>query len=264
MSIGTRIKELRLERNMTQKDFAEEIGISRSYLGDLENDRKSPSAETISKLSDKLNVSSAYFFGGKKDNSTLKEKSDDESYFDTHQTDFQKLDGILLGISIQAEKDYIALENSDEDPLVLGDLLNNISYVDIATQYKRELIRKQPLEYSFYVFDHIIYILKPVNELSDDDYKIDLNYFTGIQVIYEDPITLEKDIILDEDLTSSKQVVDIIRQHWGDIIYLYFEGREWGWKDNINNKQTLKEVFLITKYGFENEQILDYRSPIEY
>lgn len=183
---------------------------------------------------------------------------------DRHQTDFQKLDSILLGISIQAEKDYIALENSDEDPLVLGDLLNNISYVDITTQYRRELIRRQPLEYSFYVFDHIIYILKPINELSDDDYKIDLNYFTGIQVIHEDPITLEKDIILDEDLTSSKQVVDIIRQHWGDIIYLYFEGREWGWKNNINNKQTLKEVFLTTKYGFENEQILDYRYPIEY
>lgn len=67
MSIGTRIKELRLERKMTQKDFAKEIGISRSYLGDLENDRKSPSAETISKLSDKLNVSSAYFFGGEKE-----------------------------------------------------------------------------------------------------------------------------------------------------------------------------------------------------
>ena len=183
---------------------------------------------------------------------------------DRHQTDFQKLDGILLGIGIQAEKDYIALENSDEDPLLLGSLLNDISYVDIATQYRRELIRKQPLEHSFYVFNHIIYILKPVNELSDDDYKIALDYFTGIQVIHEDPITLEKEVILNEDLKSSKQVIDIIRQHWGDIIYLYFEGREWGWKNNIKNKKLIDEVFLVTKYGFENEQILDHRFPSDY
>ena len=80
MSIGTRIKELRLERKMTQKDFAKEIGISRSYLGDLENDRKSPSAETISKLSDKLNVSSAYFFGGEKEPLNPIENIDDEEW----------------------------------------------------------------------------------------------------------------------------------------------------------------------------------------
>lgn len=261
MSIGTRIKELRLERNMTQKDFAEEIGISRSYLGDLENDRKSPSAETISKLSDKLNVSSAYFFGGEKDNSTLEKKSDDESYFDTHQTDFQKLDGILLGISIQAEKDFITLNNSDEDPLVLGAILNDISGIEIGAEYQRELIRKRPLDYSFYVFNHIIYILKPVNELSDDDYKIALDYFTGIQVIHEDPITLEKEVILNEDLKSSKQVVDIIRQHWGDIIYLSFEGREWGWKEKNKGKKTIIDPFLITKYGHNHEQILDSNFP---
>lgn len=258
--LGERIKKIRKEQGMSQLEFSKAIGATKSAVSNWENGYNAPNNERLKIIADIGGVSvESILYGGVDVN-----KIYDESYFDTHQTDFQKLDGILLGISIQAEKDYIALENSDEDPLLLGSLLNHISYVDIATQYRRELIRKQPLEHSFYVFNHIIYILKPVNELSDDDYKIDLNYFTGIQVIHEDPITLEKDIILDEDLTSSKQVVDIIRQHWGDIIYLYFEGREWGWKDNINNKQTLKEVFLTTKYGFKNEQILDYRFPSDY
>lgn len=52
---------------MTQKDFASKIGLSRSYLGDLENNRKSPSADTITKLSKSLGVSEAYLFSGKDD-----------------------------------------------------------------------------------------------------------------------------------------------------------------------------------------------------
>lgn len=64
-TIGETIKWIRKERKMTQKDFASKIGLSRSYLGDLENNRKSPSADTITKLSKSLGVSEAYLFTGK-------------------------------------------------------------------------------------------------------------------------------------------------------------------------------------------------------
>lgn len=46
--IGELVKELR--GNQTQKEFAKKIGISRSYLSDLESSRKSPSLATLSKL----------------------------------------------------------------------------------------------------------------------------------------------------------------------------------------------------------------------
>lgn len=53
--IGKALKRIRGKK--TQSEFAERIGISRSYLGDLENNRKNPSIETLSKIANKLDIS---------------------------------------------------------------------------------------------------------------------------------------------------------------------------------------------------------------
>lgn len=55
-NIGINIKKIRKNKGMTQSEFASAAGISRSYLGDLENNRKNPSANTLRKLSDKFDV----------------------------------------------------------------------------------------------------------------------------------------------------------------------------------------------------------------
>lgn len=66
-NIGENIKKIRKHKKMTQDEFASLIGFSRSYLGDLENNRKNPSADTITKLSKSLGVSEAYLFTGEDD-----------------------------------------------------------------------------------------------------------------------------------------------------------------------------------------------------
>lgn len=53
MDIGKKIKELRKSKNLTQEEFSEQIGISRSYLSDLENNRKSPSVETLKQIAER-------------------------------------------------------------------------------------------------------------------------------------------------------------------------------------------------------------------
>jgi len=55
-SLGESIKKLRKSNTMTQAEFADSIGISRSYLGDLENNRKSPSFDTLQKIADYLQI----------------------------------------------------------------------------------------------------------------------------------------------------------------------------------------------------------------
>lgn len=45
MNVGERIKQLRTERNLTQPQLAESIGIEQSYLSKLENDKSVPSAD---------------------------------------------------------------------------------------------------------------------------------------------------------------------------------------------------------------------------
>ena len=50
MSIGTRIKECRNQRGLTQSELAARVKISRSYLAGVEGDRYNPSVETLQKI----------------------------------------------------------------------------------------------------------------------------------------------------------------------------------------------------------------------
>ncbi|MCF1625861.1 helix-turn-helix domain-containing protein [Tetragenococcus koreensis] len=65
MSIGQNIKAIRKERNKTQKEFAEILDISPSYMSELENDKRNLSLETISNLAKKMDVSFLYLLEGK-------------------------------------------------------------------------------------------------------------------------------------------------------------------------------------------------------
>lgn len=66
MSIGENLKLIRKQKKQSQTLFAKSLGISRTYLSDLENDRKSPSIETVTKIAEKLNISTLYLLEGKK------------------------------------------------------------------------------------------------------------------------------------------------------------------------------------------------------
>lgn len=57
MKFGQNIKQFRKQRNLTQKQLADQIEISRSYLSDIENGNKNPSIKTVKKLADSLGLS---------------------------------------------------------------------------------------------------------------------------------------------------------------------------------------------------------------
>ncbi|MED0665682.1 helix-turn-helix transcriptional regulator [Bacillus badius] len=66
MSIGENVKKIRKEKKLTQHELAEQMNISRSYLSDIENNRKNPSSKTLESLAEKLNVTMFYLTTGKK------------------------------------------------------------------------------------------------------------------------------------------------------------------------------------------------------
>ncbi|GBD79436.1 hypothetical protein TEHD86_1783 [Tetragenococcus halophilus subsp. halophilus] len=66
MSFGENIKNLRLESGKTQKEFAQMLDISKSYMSELESNKRNPSIETVNKIAKKLNVSSIYLLYGKR------------------------------------------------------------------------------------------------------------------------------------------------------------------------------------------------------
>lgn len=75
MTVGQNIKKIRKERRETQQQFAESLGISRTYLSDIENDRTSLSNKNLNKIAKKLNVSLNYLNTG---NKMLGDLSDEE------------------------------------------------------------------------------------------------------------------------------------------------------------------------------------------
>lgn len=59
-TIGSRLREVRMDRGMKAKDVAANIFITSSALSDLEHDRSKPSWNTLEKLCKLYNVSMSY------------------------------------------------------------------------------------------------------------------------------------------------------------------------------------------------------------
>lgn len=60
-TVGERIKHLRKNNNLTQKEFAERIGISRSTLAGYETNQIEPSLNVVFKISSEFGVRPSYF-----------------------------------------------------------------------------------------------------------------------------------------------------------------------------------------------------------
>ena len=61
MAIGAKLKNLRKSRKMTQQEFAEKIGVSRSTLSCYEIDSRTPTLKTLQQIADTFGVGLDYF-----------------------------------------------------------------------------------------------------------------------------------------------------------------------------------------------------------
>ncbi len=62
-SIGTRIKELRNRRCLTQDQIAEKLNMNRANFSHYERDTATPPGDVLSKIADILNTSTDYLLG---------------------------------------------------------------------------------------------------------------------------------------------------------------------------------------------------------
>jgi len=61
--LGGRLKILREDKNLLQKDIAKAIGVSDRTIGMYEQERREPDISTLNKLADYFDVSSDYLLG---------------------------------------------------------------------------------------------------------------------------------------------------------------------------------------------------------
>jgi len=63
VAVGSRIKACRKEARLTLKDMSKLIGISMSFLSDIENGRSNPSLDRLGQIAEKLGTSVSWLMG---------------------------------------------------------------------------------------------------------------------------------------------------------------------------------------------------------
>lgn len=80
MSIGSRIKELRLKRGLTQEELARRIGVTKGAVANYENEVSSPKIELMYKLFDALDCDANYLHQDDMKKSVYKESATPEEF----------------------------------------------------------------------------------------------------------------------------------------------------------------------------------------
>lgn len=72
MSLGENIRNIRKNKGYSIMKIKELTGLSKSTISELENDKSSPTSETLEKIANALEVNISYFF----DNKPIEDKLD--------------------------------------------------------------------------------------------------------------------------------------------------------------------------------------------
>lgn len=105
--VSQRIKQLRLARGLTQKEFADSLGIVQGYLSGIERGKKIPSYTLLMALCHVYNISSEWLFGG--ENADFAETPTSQEHFLSHAAgNIPLLKGIEEGFPDKISEKVIA------------------------------------------------------------------------------------------------------------------------------------------------------------
>lgn len=166
ISVSQRIKQLRLARGLTQKEFADSLGIVQGYLSGIERGKKIPSYTLLMALCFVYNVSKEWLFGGK--DADFAEAVEPNEHFSSPSTgEIALLNGIEEGFpdkvrektvtgfirlpdipegcfAILADGDYMAPTIRDGDLVIFkpGDNIDNRSIVLMTNRWGEVILRR--------------------------------------------------------------------------------------------------------------------------
>jgi len=86
MNIGQKIKELRIQKNLTQEELADRAELSKGFISQLERDLTSPSIATLVDILQCLGTNLEEFFSGTSTEQVVFKKSD---YFEKYDAELK-------------------------------------------------------------------------------------------------------------------------------------------------------------------------------
>lgn len=99
MDIGSKIKEIRTKKKISQRKLAEKIGVSGQFISLVEIGKSTPSIDTLNKIADVLEVPINDLLGGENDYYTLEEIVkiiDDKSLKESDRIAVEKIKNAFL------------------------------------------------------------------------------------------------------------------------------------------------------------------------
>lgn len=94
-SVGIKLRTIREERGLSQRELAQRAGISTNAVSLIERDENSPSVSTLQSLAAALNVKMSYFFDDHGPTQVLHVKSENRPVISSRGVQIEGLDGKL-------------------------------------------------------------------------------------------------------------------------------------------------------------------------
>ena len=105
IKLGGRIRELRKDSGMSQKELAEYLGVSTSAVGMYEQGRREPDSEKLSGMCEIFSVTMDYLLGRRETAYTVPETSDIVEAFDQMTNEILQRGGLMFdGKPIEREE----------------------------------------------------------------------------------------------------------------------------------------------------------------
>lgn len=89
MLIGKKIKNLRLQKDLTQEELAERTDLSKGYISQLERDLSSPSIETFFNILEVLGCEPKDFFNDDEEDQKVVYREEDKTYYVDEQLNYE-------------------------------------------------------------------------------------------------------------------------------------------------------------------------------
>ncbi len=136
MSFGSRLRQLRLENNMTQEDLSKKLNVSRATVGRYETDERFPDKDILKNIADIFNVSIDYLL--ERTNLRNHDFISKESFYELYDdiNDYRVIEDEI--------KNKLVLENiiSEED-LIPKEMVKNIILYGIEAAIKIHLLENK-------------------------------------------------------------------------------------------------------------------------
>ncbi len=107
MDIGRKIRDLRLENELTQEDLASRVELTKGYISQLENNLTSPSINTLLDILEVLGTNISEFFDTKKEEKVVFSK---DEYFEKYDSELKHKINWIVPNALKYEMEPIIIE----------------------------------------------------------------------------------------------------------------------------------------------------------